>query len=234
MFEAGNTKNIYESDNMGNFLNAESGTMDNCFSAYDSGNSEILCSSSNLETFFNTFGPDNIEDFLNMFDSNNLKTFFEQVNKKGDNEVMKHTENFSSSSSEAHENQDNRKNSEPQYFIEANMSFRDWDELGNDNINMVASYYRKLTLEISDEVKFLASCGVHAGFSDKYVYDHNVYNLIQSIWCKKGEISDAGSLYLELVKKQQMDSTFHVDAQFEGKDNHLTRLCWMSPGQQQL
>ncbi|CAG8836564.1 5572_t:CDS:2, partial [Cetraspora pellucida] len=83
-----------------------------------------------------------------------------------------------------------------------------------DNINMVAPHYRKFTSEMIDEVKFLASCG--------------------SIRCKKEEISDAGSLYLKLIKKQQADPTFHIDAQFEGKDNHLTRLCWMSPGQQQL
>ena len=28
--------------------------------------------------------------------------------------------------------------------------------------------------------------------------------------------------------------TFHVDALFEGQDNHLVGLCWMCPSQQEL
>ncbi|CAG8526429.1 6444_t:CDS:2, partial [Cetraspora pellucida] len=73
----------------------------------------------------------------------------------------------------------------------------------------------KFTSEMSNEVKFLASCGVCAGaiieilqkkFTDKYVHERN---------CKKEEISDASSLYLKLIKKQQADPTFYIDAQFE-------------------
>ncbi|CAG8516681.1 8587_t:CDS:2 [Cetraspora pellucida] len=71
-------------------------------------------------------------------------------------------------------------------------------------------------------------------FSDKYVHEHNIYNLIQSIRCKKEEISDAGSLYFKFMKKQQVDPTFYIDIQFEGKNNYFARLCWMSSSQQQL
>ncbi|RIB21559.1 hypothetical protein C2G38_2176301 [Gigaspora rosea] len=50
----------------------------------------------------------------------------------------------------------------------------------------------------------------------------------------KENISDAGSMYLELIKHQQANPTFYIDAYFEGYDNYLTRLFWMSPNQQQL
>ncbi|CAG8551612.1 5369_t:CDS:2, partial [Racocetra persica] len=132
IFEAGNIENIYEFSNTENFLNAESGTTDDCFSVYNFSNPEILCntfSSSNPETFFNMFRPSNIENFLNMFNLNNIKTFFEQVNNEKDNEIMRSTENLSSLPSEVYENQGNRKNSEPQYLIESNISFRDWNKL---------------------------------------------------------------------------------------------------------
>ncbi|CAG8474230.1 14112_t:CDS:2, partial [Cetraspora pellucida] len=62
-------------------------------------------------------------------------------------------------------------------------------------------------------------------------YDNQNYNKGNS---ELNKISNAGSLYLELVKRQQMDPTFHIDIQFESKDNYLIRLCWMSPSQQQL
>ncbi|CAB5342892.1 unnamed protein product [Rhizophagus irregularis] len=36
------------------------------------------------------------------------------------------------------------------------------------------------------------------------------------------------------MNQQQENPTFHVDARFEGHDNHLVGLCWMSPNQQEL
>ncbi|CAB5359026.1 unnamed protein product [Rhizophagus irregularis] len=73
------------------------------------------------------------------------------------------------------------------------------------NINMVASHYRKLTPEMRDDVKLLATCGVRAGA------------IIEVLQVKYPD-NDAGSMYLELMKQQQENPTFHVDACFE--DNH--------------
>ncbi|PKC54237.1 hypothetical protein RhiirA1_477708 [Rhizophagus irregularis] len=90
------------------------------------------------------------------------------------------------------------------------------------NINIVASHYRKFTPEMRDDVKLLATCDVHAGA------------IIEVLQVKYLDNSDAGSMYFELMKQQQENPTFHVDACFEGQNNHLTRLCWMSPSQLQL
>src|SRR5436189_114466 len=73
----------------------------------------------------------------------------------------------------------------------------------------------------------------HKKYPGKYIHARNVYNMVQAIRHKNGT-SDAGSMYLELMKQQQEDPTFYVDACFEGQDNHLVRLCWMRPSQLQL
>ena len=92
-----------------------------------------------------------------------------------------------------------------------------------ENIGMVASHYRKLSPEMKDDVKLLATCGVRAGaiievlqkkYPGKYIHARNVYNMVQSIRHKNGT-SDAGFMYLELIKQQQEDPTFYVDACFE-------------------
>ncbi|CAB4425493.1 unnamed protein product [Rhizophagus irregularis] len=92
---------------------------------------------------------------------------------------------------------------------------------------MVASHYRKLTPEMRDDVKLLATCGVRAGaiievlqvkYPDKFIYSRNIYNMVQTIRNQNNTSSDAGSMYLELMKQQQENPTFHVDACFE--DNH--------------
>jgi hypothetical protein len=58
------------------------------------------------------------------------------------------------------------------------------------NIGMVASHYRKLSPEMKDDIKLLATCRVRAGaiievlqkkYPDKYIHTHNVYNMIQAI-----------------------------------------------------
>ncbi|CAB5387291.1 unnamed protein product [Rhizophagus irregularis] len=73
------------------------------------------------------------------------------------------------------------------------------------NINMVAFHYCKLTPEMHDDVKLLATCGVRTGA------------IIEVLQVKYSD-NDAGSMYLELMKQQQENPTFHVDACFE--DNH--------------
>lgn len=37
-----------------------------------------------------------------------------------------------------------------------------------------------------------------------------------------------------LMRQQQEDPTFYVDAHFEGQNNHFVRFCWMCPSQLQL
>ena len=112
-----------------------------------------------------------------------------------------------------------------------------------ENVRMVASHYRKLTPEMRDDVTLLATCGVRAGaiievlqhkYPEKYIHSRNVYNLIQTIRHQNQATSDAGSMYLALMNQQQENPTFHVDARFEGQDNHLVGLCWMRPSQQEL
>ena len=103
--------------------------------------------------------------------------------------------------------------------------------------------YRKLTPEMRDDVVLLATCGVRAGaiievlqhkYPDKYIYPRNIYNMVQTIRHQNGATSDASSMYLALMKQQQENPIFHVDARFKGQDNHLVGLCWMRPSQQEL
>jgi len=111
-----------------------------------------------------------------------------------------------------------------------------------ENIELVAPKYRKLTPAMQSDVELMASCGVRAGAiievlekkHDKSIHHRNVYNLIQTIRREKGKISDAGTMYLHLINKQREDPAYHVDACFEGSDNHLIALLWMSPQQIQI
>ncbi|CAG8821215.1 19846_t:CDS:2, partial [Cetraspora pellucida] len=41
-------------------------------------------------------------------------------------------------------------------------------------------------------------------------------------------LDDAGSTYLELIKKQRDDPGYFVEAKFEGTNNHLVALIWMT------
>jgi len=111
-----------------------------------------------------------------------------------------------------------------------------------EDIELLAPKYRKLTPAMQDDVELMASCGVRAGAIievlekkyDKIIHRRNVYNLVQTIRCEKGKISDAGTLYLHLINKQRENPEYHVDACFEGNDNHLVSLLWMSPSQIQV
>ncbi|CAG8680211.1 4565_t:CDS:2 [Cetraspora pellucida] len=69
-----------------------------------------------------------------------------------------------------------------------------------ENIGMITPSYRKLTSEMHDDRKN----------SEKYIHQRNIYNLIQTIRHQKGVISDAGSMYLTLLKQQQDSPTFHA------------------------
>ncbi|CAG8623505.1 10638_t:CDS:2, partial [Diversispora eburnea] len=112
------------------------------------------------------------------------------------------------------------------------------------NIATLVSSYRRFIPEMCDDIKLLAACGVRPGTivevlqhknSEKYIHDKNVYNLVSSI--RRHQIhskSDASSMYLDLMIQWQENLTFHVDAQFEGQDNHLIRLCCMNSSQQEL
>ncbi|CAG8724192.1 1521_t:CDS:2, partial [Rhizophagus irregularis] len=105
-----------------------------------------------------------------------------------------------------------------------------------DNIRMVTPHFRKLTPEMYDDVALFAACGVRAGtiievlqhkYPEKYIHARNIYNLVQTLRHQNQTTSDAGSMYLALMNQQQENPTFHVDARFEGHDNHLVGLCWM-------
>ncbi|CAG8584874.1 8742_t:CDS:2 [Diversispora eburnea] len=66
-----------------------------------------------------------------------------------------------------------------------------------DNIAILVPSYRKFTPEMQDNVRLLTICGV------------------------RSVKSDTGSVYLSLMKQQNENLSFHVDAQFEGQDNRL-------------
>src|SRR6185437_83438 len=111
------------------------------------------------------------------------------------------------------------------------------------NIDVLSSTYRKLTPTMCDDINLLANCGVKVGSiievlqrknPEKYIHPRNVYNYTQFIRRQNFVKSDAGSVYLELMKQKQENPAFHVDVRFEGQDNHLTGLCWMRPSQQGL
>ncbi|CAG8635933.1 15628_t:CDS:2, partial [Dentiscutata heterogama] len=109
-----------------------------------------------------------------------------------------------------------------------------------ENINMVASYYYKLSPKMCDEVRLFIASRVRGGTiievlqcknPEKYIYACNIYNIVQVIRCEKSISSDASLLYLELVKQKQENPTYYIDALFENKDNHLIALCWIRPNQ---
>ncbi|CAG8661154.1 2017_t:CDS:1, partial [Diversispora eburnea] len=112
-----------------------------------------------------------------------------------------------------------------------------------ETIAALAPSYQKFTPEMQEDVRLLATCGVRSGAiievlrhknSGKYIHDRDIYNLINSIRHEKNQDkSDAGSIYLNLMKQQQENSSFYVDAQFKGQENRLVRLCWMRPSQQE-
>ncbi|CAG8513482.1 6653_t:CDS:10 [Cetraspora pellucida] len=111
------------------------------------------------------------------------------------------------------------------------------------NITIVEARYCQLTKKMQDDVRLLSSCGVQAGaiievlqkkYPKKHIYVHNVYNMIQAIHFENCVASDAGSTYLELIKKQYDKPGYYINAKFEEADNHLVGLMWMWPSQIQL
>ncbi|CAG8522892.1 8434_t:CDS:2 [Diversispora eburnea] len=94
---------------------------------------------------------------------------------------------------------------------------------------------QKFTPEMQDDVRLLATYDVHSSVivevlqhknPGKYIYNHDVYNLINSICCHENQSkSYTGSVYLNLMKQQQENLSFHINAQFEGQENYLVWLC---------
>ncbi|CAB5383719.1 unnamed protein product [Rhizophagus irregularis] len=68
-----------------------------------------------------------------------------------------------------------------------------------------------------NNVKLLATCGVHASAIIEVLQKNQSKMLIMCI--------------IWLMRQQQEDPTFYVDAHFEGQDNHFVRFCWMRPSQ---
>ncbi|CAG8591191.1 8611_t:CDS:2, partial [Cetraspora pellucida] len=98
------------------------------------------------------------------------------------------------------------------------------------NITIVKLRYRRLIKEMQDDVRLLTSCSVRASSiievlqqknPEKYIHTYNVYNMIQTIYYESRVAGDAGSTYLELIKKQYNDSGYFVEAKFEGTNNYL-------------
>ncbi|CAG8790622.1 12157_t:CDS:2, partial [Racocetra fulgida] len=58
----------------------------------------------------------------------------------------------------------------------------------------------------------------------KYIHARNVYNAIQINRIQKESISDAGAMYLELLKQQKMDPTFYISAYFEARFHDIVLL----------
>ncbi|CAG8816336.1 14647_t:CDS:2, partial [Cetraspora pellucida] len=238
-----NCSNALGYDNLETFFDDKSGNTNKyTFNSDDSGN---FFNSDNLEAYLNAFGPGDIEAFLNTFDPSS--PFDKWVDNHGTEcgfaFTITHSEKDKEdgiprcrtykcmkgrlyiSKKEAHVINDRDSGHHTTgctFHVNAYRRKKDnliyvskIDGQHNhalvDNINMVAPHYRKFTSEMSDEVKFLASC--------------------ESIRYKKEEISDAGSLYLKLIKKQQADPTFHIDAQFEDStaktNRHSMILCIM-------
>ncbi|CAG8642328.1 16535_t:CDS:2 [Cetraspora pellucida] len=111
------------------------------------------------------------------------------------------------------------------------------------NITMVEARYHQLTKEMQDDVRLLSSCSVQAGaiievlqkkYLEKHIYAHNVYKIIQAIHFENCVASDAGSTYLELIKKQCDEPGYYVNAKFEGADNHLAGLISFNAGVQTM
>ncbi|CAG8655849.1 245_t:CDS:2, partial [Diversispora eburnea] len=90
-----------------------------------------------------------------------------------------------------------------------------------ETIAALASSYQKFTPEMQEDIRLLATCGVRSGAIIEVLRHKNLGN-------------DAGSIYLNLIKQQQENPSFYVDAQFEGQENRLVWLCWMRPSQQEL
>ncbi|CAG8453906.1 16036_t:CDS:2 [Cetraspora pellucida] len=110
---------------------------------------------------------------------------------------------------------ENTEESEPLYLVDNLVYITKVDSQHNHelvkNIDIVASHYCKLFLEIRDEVKILTASRAHAGA------------IIETIRHEKRVTSDAGSIYIELMKQKQDNPMLHIDTCFEGKDNHLEK-----------
>ncbi|CAG8585504.1 8007_t:CDS:2, partial [Scutellospora calospora] len=213
-----NCSNVLDYDNLETFFDDKSGNTDKyTFDSDDSGNFFNSFDPDNLEAYLNAFGPSNIEAFLNTFDPNSPVTFVERTDNEKDNDFDKWVNNHGTECGFAFTITHSKKDKENRilwcctYKYMKGRSYISKKEahIINDRdssyyttgytfyVNMYRHkknnlFYVSKIDEMSDKVKFLTSCR-----------------------CKKEEISDASSLYLKLIKKQQADPTFHIDTQFE-------------------
>ncbi|CAG8584661.1 6862_t:CDS:2, partial [Racocetra fulgida] len=117
-------------------------------------------------------------------------------------------------------------NIEPLYSIAVNIVFACWKELDQLLKNHGLENGFAVTITHSDNDK------------DDRLPRRRTYKCIKGrkyISCKKAHVlDDRDRGHHAASKKKQDNPTFHVDARFEGKDNHLVGLCWMNPHQQEF
>ncbi|CAG8794525.1 5054_t:CDS:2 [Gigaspora margarita] len=98
MFKVGISENTYEFCNTEIFFGAESGNTNDLFESGNLENCFNMYEFDNLKVFFSNILDDNAMTF-NMFGSDNLETSFEQANNERDSRVIEYTENLSNLSS---------------------------------------------------------------------------------------------------------------------------------------
>lgn len=70
--------------------------------------------------------------------------------------------------------------------------------------------------------------------SDQEIYDRDLYNMISRFKADVQIKNDALTLYESLVKLQQENPDWYFKVDFEGIDNRLSKIFWMSPDQKSL
>ncbi|CAG8717252.1 7941_t:CDS:2, partial [Racocetra fulgida] len=92
-------------------------------------------------------------------------------------------------------------------------------DVESENEDAESTYLLK-NQEMQENIRLLATCGVRADTiievlqkknTEKYIHARNKHKVAR----------DAGNTYLELIKRQQKEPSFYINAKFEGIDNHL-------------
>jgi len=111
-------------------------------------------------------------------------------------------------------------------------------------LQQFAPSLRKITTDVKEEIKFFVQeCHLGATvlkrilrkkFPDQEIYQQDLYNMIHKFKIDAQIKNDAVLLYEHLVKLQQEDSNWYFGVDFEGIDNRLSKIFWMSPDQKNL
>lgn len=111
-------------------------------------------------------------------------------------------------------------------------------------LQQFAPSLRKIPINIREEIQFyVQDCHLGATvlkrilrkkFPDQEIYDQDLYNMMHKFKTDALIKNDAIILYEQLVKLQQEDSNWYFNVDFEGVDNRLSRIFWMSPDQKHL